>query len=201
MGGGMGARPTKDGIDVVETDLNNTIRYPIEACEADLPVRIRTLRLWTDSGGAGRYRGGLGYEAEVEWLRGEALVTLRQERHTTHPWGLQGGRSAPACRTVLLRASGEAQELEAKTIVTVRAGDVLRMWMTGGGGYGSPLERDPAAVLADVLDGRVSRRAAYEVYGVVIEGETLDEAGTRRRREELGHQVARGESADDTSSG
>ncbi len=185
MGGGMGARPTKDGIDVVETDLNNTIRYPIEACEAELPLRIRTLRLWTDSGGAGRYRGGLGYEAEVEWLRGDALVTLRQERHTTHPWGLLGGRSAPGCRTVLQRAAGGAQELEAKTIVTIRAGDVLRMWMTGGGGYGSPLERDPGAVLADVLDGRVSPEAAREVYGVVLAGDAVDEPATRAQRARL----------------
>jgi N-methylhydantoinase A/oxoprolinase/acetone carboxylase beta subunit/N-methylhydantoinase B/oxoprolinase/acetone carboxylase alpha subunit len=185
MAGGMGARPTKDGIDVVETDLNNTIRYPVEACEAELPLRIRTLRLWRDSGGAGRYRGGLGYEAEVEWLRGDALVTLRQERHKVHPWGLLGGGAAPTCRSVLRRADGRETKLAAKQVIAVRAGDRIRMWIPGGGGYGSPLEREPRAVLDDVLDGRVSRAAARNVYGVVLARRTVDEAATRARRAEL----------------
>ena len=185
MGGGMGARPTKDGIDVVETDLNNTIRYPIEACEAELPLRVRVLRLWTDSGGAGRYRGGLGYEAEVEWLRGDALVTLRQERHKVHPWGLLGGSTAPTCRSVLRRADGREEELAAKQVISVRAGDRILMWITGGGGYGSPFDREPRAVLDDVLDGRVSRHAAAAAYGVVLQGDVIDEAATRARRAAL----------------
>ena len=185
MGGGMGARPTKDGIDVVETDLNNTIRYPIEACEAELPLRVRALRLWTDSGGAGRYRGGLGYEAEVEWLRGDALVTLRQERHKIHPWGLLGGSTAPTCRSVLRRADGREEELAAKQVISVRAGDRILMWITGGGGYGSPFDREPRAVLDDVLDGRVSRQAAAAAYGVVLQGDTVDETATQRRRAAL----------------
>jgi N-methylhydantoinase B len=199
MGGGMGARPTKDGIDVVETDLNNTIRYPIEACEAELPLMIRTLRLWTNSGGAGRFRGGLGYEAEVEWLRGEALVTLRQERHRTQPWGLLGGLPAPRCRSTLRRKSGDVVELEAKGIITIRAGDVLTMWMTGGGGYGSPLAREPRAVLDDVLDRRVSATAARAVYGVVLrDDETIDPVATQALREDrrVVREVPHGPSSD-----
>jgi N-methylhydantoinase B/oxoprolinase/acetone carboxylase alpha subunit len=185
MAGGMGARPTKDGIDVVETDLNNTIRYPIEACEAELPLRVRTLRLWTDSGGPGQHRGGLGYEAEVEWLRGDALVTLRQERHKVHPWGLLGGSAAPTCRSVLQRADGREEELAAKQVIAVRPGDRILMWITGGGGYGSPLDREPLAVLNDVLDGRVSRQAAAAIYGVVLQGEMVDETATQTRRAAL----------------
>jgi N-methylhydantoinase B len=96
---------------------------------------------------------------------------------------------APTCRSVLYRASGEVEELEAKKIITIRAGDVLRMWMTGGGGYGSPLDRDAAPVLDDVLDGRVSREAARDVYGVVIEGQTVNDAATRARREALRREV------------
>jgi N-methylhydantoinase B len=175
--------PTKDGIGVVETDLN-TIRYPIEACEAELPLRVRALGLWTDSGGAagtkGRWATGRGGVA-----RGDALVTLRQERHKIHPWGLLGGSTAPTCRSVLRRADGHEEELAAKQVITVRAGDRILMWITGGGGYGSPFDREPRAVLDDVLDGRVSRDAATAAYGVVLQGDVIDEAATRARRAAL----------------
>ncbi len=183
MAGGMGARPTKDGIDLIETDLTNCIHFPTEACEAELPMRLNYVRLWEDSGGAGKFRGGLGAESELEWLRGDATVTIRRDRHKFHPWGLAGGKEAPLCRIVMQRANGEMIEIPSKTVVDIHRGDRLRVWTTGGAGYGDPRERDPEAVREDVREGRVSREAAERDYGVVLDaaGEVNGTATTERR--------------------
>jgi N-methylhydantoinase B len=189
--GGMGARSDQDGLDVVETDLTNSLNYPTEAAEDDLPMRLRWVRLWQDSGGAGRYRGGLGYEAEVEWLRGEATLSVRRDRHRTGPWGLFGGQAAPPCRTTLTHPDGSVEEIPSKKVLTIRAGDVMHVWTSGGGGYGDPLERPAEVVHEDVADGRVSVEGAARDYGVVIRADgTLDEPWTEslraRRRAERG---------------
>jgi N-methylhydantoinase B len=169
MAGGMGARPTKDGVDLVETDLTNCIHFPTEACEAELPMRMNRVALWPDSGGVGKFRGGLGYEAELEWLRGDAIVTVRRDRHKFNPWGLAGGGKAPLCRHVLVRKDGEEVELPSKTVFDIHPGDRLLVWTSGGGGHGDPFERDPEAVREDVLEGRVTKEAAARDYGVVID--------------------------------
>jgi N-methylhydantoinase B len=167
--GGGGARPGKDGIDVVETDINNCTNYPIEACESESPVRFDRLQLWTDSGGAGTYRGGLGYAATCRGLGGPVTLSHRRDRHVFRPWGLQGGLPAPACRTVVVRRDGRTEELPSKILTHLDEGDVLHFYTTGGGGYGDPMNRDPEKVLADVLDRRVSKEAARRDYGVVID--------------------------------
>ena len=138
-------------------------------------MRLRWVRLWADSGGAGRYRGGLGYEAEVEWLRGEGTLSVRRDRHRTGPWGLFGGQAAPPCRTLLIHPDGSEEEIPSKKVLTIRAGDVMRVWTSGGGGYGDPLERPAEVVLEDVLDGRVS----------------VDRGGTRLRRRHRCGRLAR----------
>jgi N-methylhydantoinase B len=189
--GGMGARSNKDGIDVIDTDMSNLMNQPIEATELDFPVRFSKINLWTDSGGAGKFRGGLGYEAELELLRGEATLSHRRDRHDFAPWGLFGGRAAPACKTYLCRKNGAVEELPSKIITHIEAGDRLQVFTTGGGGYGSPLDRDPNRVLEDVLEGRVSLKAAYEVYGVVLDpgGKTVNVLETETRRRELAKQI------------
>ena len=184
--GGMGARPVKDGIDVIDTDLSNMMSPPVEATEQGYPVRLHHIRLWTDSGGAGRYRGGLGYEAEWELLRGEATLSQRRDRHLLPPWGLLGGLPAPVCRTQLLPAAGGVTEVPSKQVLRLSAGDRVRVLTTGGGGYGDPLGRDPAAVRDDVLDRRVSRDAAESVYGVVMsDSGAVDAEATAALRQRL----------------
>ena len=167
--GGMGARPSKDGIDVSDHDLCNVYHVPLEITEADFPVRYAKLELWKDSGGAGTWRGGLGYHVELEWLSGDAKLSLRRERHKFSPWGIQGGGNAAVCRTELQHADGVVEKLPAKILAPIRAGERLRYWTTGGGGYGPPQQREPERVLADVLDGKVSATAARDLYGVRIE--------------------------------
>ena len=182
--GGMGARPDKDGIDVTDHDICNVYHVPIEMTESELPVRYRTLALWTDSGGAGRCRGGLGYRVELEWLGTEARASLRRERHKLGPWGVAGGGSAPVCRTELVHRDGEREVLPGKILAPIRQGDLLCYWTTGGGGHGSPLQRPPERVLEDVLDGRVSAAAAREFYGVAIEDGRVDWERTEALRDD-----------------
>lgn len=179
---GMGARPSKDGIDVCDHDLSNSYHVPIEVTEREFPVRYKTLELWPDSGGPGKYRGGLGYWVELEWLRGEATLALRRERHVFRPWGIHGGGAAPVCRTELRRVDGRNEVVPAKTQLRIQANETLRYWSTGGGGAFPARTRDPALVLADVLDGRVSPQAAFEDYGVAICGDSIDAAATQARR-------------------
>ncbi len=183
--GGMGARAGKDGIDVTDHDASNVFHLPVESGEAELPVRINRVELWTDSGGAGKWRGGLGYFEEFEWLRGEGAATIRRDRHRFAPWGLAGGHGGPLCRTSIVRAGRDEEALPSKIALDLHPGDRIRLWTTGSGGHGSPLERDPRRVLEDVLDGRVSTAAAERDYGVVIRDGTVDAAATTRRRSEL----------------
>ncbi len=179
---GMGARPTKDGIDVADHELSNVYHVPIEVTESEFPVRYRQLELWTDSGGAGTYRGGLGFNAEVEWLAGNAVLSVRGERHKFQPWGVGGGMKSPVCRTELVAQDGNATTVPAKTVQPIHCGERLRYWSTGGGGYGRPTQRDANLVLEDVVDGRVSSAAARDIYGVVIHNGCLDAEQTDSRR-------------------
>jgi N-methylhydantoinase B len=187
IAGGMGARPDRDGIDCIETDVTNCMINPVESVEMSFPVRVVTNRLVTDSGGAGRFRGGLGFERTFEVLRGEAVVSHRGDRHYTEPWGLHGGRSAPPWRSVIVRADGARHEVPSKQVFTLREGDRIELTGAGGAGHGDPLVRPAETVLGDVLDRKVSLGAAREAYGVVIDAATLkvDEDATRRVREEM----------------
>jgi N-methylhydantoinase B len=187
--GGMGARPSKDGIDVIDTDVTNLMNEPVEATEMDFPVRVHEIRLWTDSGGAGQFRGGLGFRARSELLRGDATLVVRRDRHDFAPWGLRGGAAAPASSVRLNRVQSERIDLPSKIVVSMSQGDQLEIFTGGGAGYGDALTRPAARVLEDVLDGRVSPEAARTQYGVVLlerDGELLvDDEATASAREGL----------------
>ena len=185
--GGMGARPTADGLDAVEHDVSNCMNIPAESIEIEHPIRIMKSKLWNDSGGAGEYRGGLGLEKVFEVARGEATVTYRGERHSLPPWGLFGGRPGRQSKAFVARKSGEVREdVPSKATLSLSQGDQLHVFTAGGAGYGDPLERDPDLVSQDLLDRRISSRSALDEYGVVIDGETgvvdLEETGTTRGR-------------------
>jgi N-methylhydantoinase B len=183
--GGMGARPGKDGIEAIQTDTSNAQNIPVEALELEFPLRIGYYRLRPDSGGAGAFRGGLGFERSVEVLRGELRVSHRGERHYTAPWGLYGGEAGARSRSVLRRADGTAVPIPSKLDFTMAPGDRLELWTSGGGGYGDPLDREPELVLADVLDGKVGVEAAAERFGVVVQAGAIDTRATEGLRERL----------------
>ena len=186
--GGMGARPTKDGIDVIDTDVTNLMNRPTESVEMHTPLRVHEIRLWTDSGGPGRYRGGLGYHARIELLRGDATLVVRRDRHDLAPWGLYGGLPASVCG-VTLHQNGATRALPSKIVLPFHTGDQVEIDTTGGAGYGDPLLRPAAAVRDDVIDRRVSPAGAREQYGVEFSGEGIDiivdERATEQRRARL----------------
>jgi N-methylhydantoinase B len=183
--GGMGARPHKDGVDAIETDVSNCMNIPAEALELEHPVRVVHWRLRPGSGGAGRFRGGLGMDKGFQLLRGEATVTYRGERHRFVPWGLFGGRPGLPSRAAVHRRDGRVDALPSKATLHLREGDMLVVETPGGGGYGDPLERSPEAVLDDVRNHRLSVAAAREEYGVVIKDCQVDKAETHALRQAM----------------
>jgi N-methylhydantoinase B len=183
--GGMGGRPGKDGLEAIQTDTSNAQNVPVEALEIEFPLRVGYYRLRPDSGGPGMYRGGLGLEKSIEVLRGELRVSHRGERHYTAPWGLVGGGPGEMSRSILTKADGTQSKVPSKMDFIMRPGDRLDLWMTGGGGYGDPLAREPARVVEDLRDRKVTAAAAAEQYGVVIDRGQVDRAATEAARAEM----------------
>jgi N-methylhydantoinase B len=165
VAGGAGASRAKDGVDVIETDATNCMNLPAEALELDAPIRVHRTALRCDSGGAGTHRGGLGLVREYEILSGEVRFTHRGERHFIAPKGRAGGHDGAMARTVIHRRDGSEEVVPSKIVTTLHAGERVVFETAGGGGYGDPARRDPAAVAADVVDGKVSNEGARG-YGV-----------------------------------
>lgn len=164
IAGGNGARPTKDGPDAVQTTLHNTENAPVEEVELNYPMRIRRYELIEDSSGAGRFRGGSGVRRDFEFPYAPCTFTVLSDGRKFPPWGLSGGHDARPARFVL-DPDGEAVDLPSKVTVEVPRGGVVRVETPGGGGFGSPLERDADLVAKDLVDGKISARFAREVYG------------------------------------
>ena len=168
--GGMGARPSKDGIDCIHTDTSNSRNVPIEVAEKIAPLRVHYYRIRRDSGGPGSFRGGCGFEKEYECLTDRMTISHRGERHYIQPWGQAGGLPAASSKSIIVRADGGEEIVPSKMNIDLRKHDRLKLWTSGGGGYGDPHERPVEHVVDDVLDGKVSREAARRDYGVTIEG-------------------------------
>ena len=136
IGGGMGARPTQDGIDGVHTHMTNTLNTPIEALEYAYPFRVEYYGFRQDSAGKGVYRGGLGLRRDVRLLV-PAQITLLTERRQLAPYGLAGGDAGQPGENVLLR-DGTETSLPSKVTLDAETGDVISVRTPGGGGYGNP---------------------------------------------------------------
>ena len=135
IAGGMGARPTKDGVSGVHTHMTNSLNTPAEALENAYPVRLRQYSLRPNSGGRGLHTGGDGIIREIEVLT-DAQVTLLADRRTRGPYGLAGASDGAPGRTVIIRRDGSEEELPGKTSVRLRAGERVRVESPGGGGWG-----------------------------------------------------------------
>jgi len=140
IGGGMGARPSLDGVSGIHTHMTNTMNTPIEALEFAFPMRLKRYALRRGSGGAGQHRGGDGLVRDVEFL-GPARVTILSERRKLAPPGSQGGHPGHHGENVLLRSGYEEIQLAGKETLDVEAGDVLSIRTPGGGGWGKPAEK------------------------------------------------------------
>jgi N-methylhydantoinase B len=134
IGGGMGARPGKDGADAIHTHMTNTLNTPVEALEFTYPFRIKRYGIRQGSGGGGRFRGGDGICREIELLH-DAQVTILSDRRQSSPYGLMGGEPGVPGRNVLVR-NEEERELPGKVTFQAHKGDVISIQTPGGGGYG-----------------------------------------------------------------
>ncbi|AZG09747.1 hydantoinase B/oxoprolinase family protein [Pigmentiphaga sp. H8] len=159
-GGGMG----HDGASATATHLSNLHITPIEILESENPCRIRRFELVADSGGAGQWRGGLSYQREYELLE-DAVVIRRFDRARHAPNGLNGGAAGSRSRFVLRPGTDAQHEATQSGRFELKAGDRFVLQSAGGGGFGDPARRSPAAVAADVAEGYVSATAAREQYG------------------------------------
>jgi N-methylhydantoinase B len=201
-GVGWGGTDTHDGgnaqMHVSETLVQN---LPVEVLESKTPVRIDRFELRQDSGGAGRYRGGLGVRRDYRVTEPVTSLTNIKKTRTTS-WGLRGGQPGERNAVVLYPHEGWEDRIDLRVdnddlyedtegkkwtgmfYGEFEAGEVVSNRSGGGGGYGDPFERDPAAVRADVRDGYVSRAAARDEYGVVLDDDgTVDREATERLRE------------------
>lgn len=163
--GGFGARPTKDGINAVASTVSNMSNTPIEILEMSFPLRVEEYSLVPDSGGAGRYRGGLGVRRVWRVLERQSHAAVCCERTVTPPFGLAGGRPGAAARIALIAPNSNARPLTSKGGFLAPAGSLVVLEAPGSGGYGPPSERDAAALCEDLLDGYVTPAEARRVYG------------------------------------
>ncbi len=165
IAGGSGAGPASDGVDVVETDATNCMNLPVEAIERDAPIRVHATRLAPNSGGAGRFRGGLGIHREYELLYGECTFTYRGERHYCASVGAFGGGPGGRASAVILRQDGRREEIQSKIVTRLEAGDRVILETAGGGGFGPPGERDPDRIAADIANHKITQDEATRAYG------------------------------------
>ena len=165
--GGWGAWRGSDGEDGLINNVNGSLKdLPIEVLETKFPMRMTEYGFRADSGGPGRWRGGNGVIREYTIDCEQAQLYLWFERSKTPAWGLSGGREATPPEVVLNPGhEGERQMLKASRVALTR-GDVIRTMTGGGGGYGSPHERDANSVRGDVRSGHLTASAAEEIYGV-----------------------------------
>ena len=170
QGGGFGGRDGRDGMDGVHVHMSNTMNTPVEVVETAYPLRIRRYELRPDTGGAGRFRGGLGLRRDIQVRGHVATVSLLADRHRHAPYGLFGGEDGERGAAFLFppgeTGEDDAERLPAKTRRDLPPGATVSLRTPGAGGYGDPSERDPEAVRRDVRQGKVSERGARESYGV-----------------------------------
>jgi N-methylhydantoinase B len=176
LGGGSGGRFYADGSDTIHV-VPDSQNLPAEFVESRFPLRIERLGLAPDSGGPGTYRGGLGYRKEIRALTGGTFMSIA-DRSILSCWGLNGGRAGQPFRVTVDPGGPGERVLEGLCDAEpIAPGEVIRIETTGGGGWGDPLDRDPAAVALDVLQGKVTAARARDDYGVVVrdgEGEGVD---------------------------
>jgi N-methylhydantoinase B len=159
MGGGAGARATKDGLDGVHVHVTNTSNLPVEALEIEYPLTLLRYELVDDSGGVGQFRGGMGLR-RVYRADADCRVRVDVSRLTSESWGLlgggAGGRGAVECGPGVVFDKDNA---------VLKAGQWFAVVSPGAGGYGPAAKRDGAAVARDLAEGVIGTKTAREVYG------------------------------------
>jgi N-methylhydantoinase B len=162
IGGGSGARATKDGLDGVHVHITNTSNLPVEALEAEYPLVVERYALVDDSGGPGTWRGGLGLLRQIRAEDHDCHAFVHGARRLSAPWGLFGGHEGGKCR--LEYSAGVEPPVKAQTFL--KPGQSVAIITPGAGGYGDPRARDRALVRRDLAEGTISAGVARDVYGL-----------------------------------
>jgi N-methylhydantoinase B len=184
-----GGGPHKDGLDGHPGPMSNLANTPVELLEAEQPIRIDQYGFVPDTGGAGKYRGGLAMVRDFRLLE-EATLQIRSDRRKSAPYGLYGGKPGTLAAGIL-NPDTDNTAMPSKFLMTAQRDDVFRMVLAGAGGYGNPLERDPARVADDVREEKLSIDYVRREYGVVIDPHSLqvDEAATTALRQRMAQEV------------
>ncbi len=186
--GGWGASSTSDGTSgLVAFGDGETYIASSEVYEKNFPIIVERYSLNTETGvGHGKFRGGFGVIREYRIINSEALVTIQVGRHDYPPWGLNGGLPGPGNRVIIYK-NNNPKEIRRISAEILKKGDLIKIMTSGGGGYGSPLERDPTAVLEDFKNDLIDLNTAEKIYGVKINKETMtvDIENTIKLREKI----------------
>ena len=184
LGGGAGARPDKDGPDGQDLHLGRFMNTPVEAVELENPVMIERYEFIPDSGGPGKYRGGLSLRRDIRFLT-DVTWARYSDRQKFEPLGLLGGMNGSKGRLTLNPGTPEETQCKSKGVNQLKAGDVLSIELPGSGGYGPPARRSPDKVRWDVVNGKVSLKSARRDYRVVLDQDlNVDTAATASIRAE-----------------
>ena len=167
LGGGAGARPDKDGPDGQDLHLGRFMNTPVEAAELENPVMIERYEFIQDSGGAGKYRGGLSLRRDIRFLT-DVTWARYSDRQKFSPKGLFWGKEGSRGELILNPGTEKEKKQKSKGVDQLKAGDILSIRLPGSGGYGPPWERDPDRVRWDVINGKISLRSAKEHYLVSL---------------------------------
>src|SRR6476646_8728864 len=187
LGGGSGGRYYADGEDTIHV-VPDSRNLPTEFTASRFPFPVERLGLAVDSGGPGRYRGGLGYEKHIRMLKPANFMSIA-DRSILACWGLKGGKAGRPFQVTIDVGGPNEREVDALADhEPVRAGEVIRIRTTGGGGWGDPLERPYDEVERDLSWGKITFEGARRDYGVVASGTReavrIDEAASDALREE-----------------
>jgi N-methylhydantoinase B len=175
-GGGMGATRSGDGADAISTGTSNAMNIPVEAIEIDYPIRIRRYELAPDTGGSGKFRGGLGIIREYEMLAASSSINARGDRTKFAPRGVHGGKDGAKSKFLLFDAEApEGREIPSKYSGQIQRGDRLRVTTSGGGGYGPPSERQMEALVKDLRNAKITVDKAQQDYHLDPKGAVLAE--------------------------
>ena len=162
---GVGGRWQRDGVDAM-SPIFSVENVPLEIQEAQYPILVERFELMTDSGGAGRARGGLSLRKDIRMLADGIVLSNLSDRYKFPPYGLDGGHAGRLGETVLNPGRPDERRLESKGTYVLNSGDVVSFRSAGSGGFGAPDERRREAVLDDVREGYVTPEAAREIYGL-----------------------------------
>ena len=198
QGGGFGGRNGKDGMDGVHVHMSNTMNTPVEVLETAYPLRVDRYELRPDSGGAGRFRGGIGLRRDITVRDHTATFSLLADRQRHAPYGLAGGEDGEPGAAYRIDADdggsatgaelttdtesgadtdpadGATTRLAAKSTHDLPPGTTVSLRTPGAGGYGTPDERDPAAIARDLRRGTVTEPRARAAYGDDLVDAALD---------------------------